>query len=54
MYHPALGDAQVIEVNELAVPHHRAAGWLPVGEKPETEEKTTITNAPRKSRSTKE
>lgn len=34
MFHPALGDAQRIEVPALSVPHHRRAGWLPVGEKP--------------------
>ncbi|MEU7400710.1 hypothetical protein [Streptomyces sp. NPDC044948] len=29
--HPTLPDTQTITVAASAVPHHRAAGWVPVG-----------------------
>lgn len=33
--HPSLPEDQTITVTASAVPHHRAAGWVPVG--PETD-----------------
>lgn len=49
--HPDLADHQYITVPEISVPHYRAAGWLPVDEKPE---ETITKSAPRKSRAIKE
>lgn len=52
LYHPALGDAQRIDVDALSVPHYRRSGWLPVGEKPAQPEESPATSR-RKSEVTK-